>query len=294
MQFRQYSSRKVNLTSRPFSNKTENEASMDLDSSQQEQEVAITSCEMIAHDPSQQASSTKYVKASEMILDATIELQQPCVPMPRAFVMDGTSKDSEMEHDLASNIEGTKVQTKKSTLSNVKKSSPASTVRKLQVSTVSSECYFKKLLFVRFSIFFNVFYFYEVLLYTDISNEKGVITLPLTWSISQAPVKLGIEIILCQIKTLMENDKKNLAVKKYIVIADWSENDFKHLQNNYTDVMFCKRYMLFSLRYSFNILFDGIFQDICASKSFVDLSPVLFAPRLSLSPIKIPYLSQCW
>ncbi|TGZ45782.1 hypothetical protein DBV15_11937 [Temnothorax longispinosus] len=109
-----------------------------------------------------------------MILDATIELQQPCVPMPRAFVMDGTSKDSEMEHDLASNIE-------------------------------------------------------------DISDEKGVITLPLTWSISQAPVKLGIEIILCQIKTLMENDKKNLAVKKYIVIADWSENDFKHLQNNYTD-----------------------------------------------------------
>ncbi|XP_077270965.1 uncharacterized protein LOC143902138 [Temnothorax americanus] len=152
---------------------------MDLDLSQQEQEVAITSCEMIAHDPSQQASSTQDVKASEMILDATIELQQPCVPMPRAFVMDGTSKDSEMEHDLASNIEGTKVQTKKSTLSNVKKSSPASTDRKLRVLTVS-----------------------------NISDEKDVITLPPTWSISQAPVKLRIEIILCQIKTLMENDKK--------------------------------------------------------------------------------------
>ncbi|TGZ45780.1 hypothetical protein DBV15_11938 [Temnothorax longispinosus] len=40
-------------------NKTENEASMDLDSSQQEQKVAITSCEMIAHDPSQQASKYK-------------------------------------------------------------------------------------------------------------------------------------------------------------------------------------------------------------------------------------------
>lgn len=195
---------------------------MDLDSSQHEQEVAITSCEMIAHDPSQQASSIKDVEASETILDETIELQQPCVPMPRAFAMDGTSKDSEMEHDLASNIEGTNVQTKKSTLSNVKKSSPASTVRKVRVSTACSECYFKKLLFVRFSIFFNVFYFYGVLLYTDISDEKGVITLPPTWSISQAPVKLGIEIIVCQIKTLMENDKKNLAVKKYIVIADWS------------------------------------------------------------------------
>ena len=74
-----------------------------------------------------------------------------------------------------------------------------------------------------FGVYFDSLHFDVILFHTDIGDENGIVKLPIAWGISQKTVQLGIEIILHQVTTLIEDDNtKNLVIKKYIVIEDWS------------------------------------------------------------------------
>ena len=72
-------------------------------------------------------------------------------------------------------------------------------------------------------VYFDSLHFDVLLFHTDLGDENGIIKLPTAWSISQKTAQLGIKIILHQVSTLIDDDStKNLVIKKYIVIEDWS------------------------------------------------------------------------